>query len=93
MATMSELRPLLRGPPPMFDSASSRVIFKRFLKALKAVLISCAVGVPAGGVDSDMIVSLPLDSMTSSLKMFYAKRTAEPVSPVSSLLGVSLRGY
>src|SRR5207245_4813052 len=45
MAVIPELRPLLNGPPPILDSASRRVSFKRFLNALRAAFKSCCVGV------------------------------------------------
>src|SRR5438034_7647964 len=48
MATISELRPLLSGPPLMLDSASRRVSLSRFLNALIAAFNSSEVGVGDG---------------------------------------------
>src|SRR5579863_1538022 len=52
MATIPQFAPLLIGPTPIFDSASSRVNLSRFLNALSASLSSGDKAVPDGGVDS-----------------------------------------
>jgi hypothetical protein len=53
MATMPELIPPLIGPPPRFDSASSRVSRRRLRKAFRACFSSWGEDALGVGTDSD----------------------------------------
>src|SRR5437588_299007 len=100
IATMPQSRPLLMGPPPSFDSSSSRVSLRRFLKAFRAILSSCAVGTPldeepAGDITSPLGVRqfsefdwVATGSRADSIVHFTAYHWCAPLANRRSLRSV-----
>ncbi len=60
MATIPELPPLLMGPTPIFDSASSRVSLRLFFERLEGLLQFIRCWAARRGVDSDADMRLGL---------------------------------